>query len=240
MKSRLIIATILARSKSSGLIDKNIKTFHKNHSLLEITINQALRLKLFDLIVFSSDSENYINLSKKVSPKKIFTIKRSKNLSNKSISKLPGIRDCLLKSEKYLNKRIDYVIDLAVTSPLRSSQNIIDVNNLLLYKNKSSVLSCFIDENNPYFNIVELTKNNQIKLSKKPKNKFYSRQYANKCFTLNGAVYGWTREELLKNNDSVVRSNSSLYLMDPINSIDINNELDFRIAKFLYSNSLKK
>ena len=54
-----ILCLIPARSGSKGLKNKNIKKI-KGKSLLEITYNFALKLKLFTNIVISTDSKNYL------------------------------------------------------------------------------------------------------------------------------------------------------------------------------------
>ena len=75
MKNQNLICFIPARSGSTRLKNKNLKKINKL-SLIEITINQAIKSKLFKKknIILSSDSSKILNLGKKFG---ITCIKRS-------------------------------------------------------------------------------------------------------------------------------------------------------------------
>ena len=59
-----ILCTICARKGSKGLKNKNIKKINGKH-LIYYTINQAIKSKIFDEIVVSSDSRVVLDLSNK-------------------------------------------------------------------------------------------------------------------------------------------------------------------------------
>ena len=59
-----ILCTICARKGSKGLKNKNIRKIKGKH-LIYYTIKQALKSKIFDEIVVSSDSKTILDLSKK-------------------------------------------------------------------------------------------------------------------------------------------------------------------------------
>ena len=59
-----ILCTICARGGSTGLQNKNIKII-KGLPLIHHTINQAIKSKLFNKIVVSSDSDKILNISNK-------------------------------------------------------------------------------------------------------------------------------------------------------------------------------
>ena len=49
---------------------------------------------------------------------------------------------------------------------------------------------------------------------------------------MNAAIYGWKRECLLQNSDSVWNEGTRLYVMSE-DSMDIDSELDFEMVEFL-------
>ena len=56
-------------------------------------------------------------------------------------------------------------------------------------------------------------------------------QYLEKYYRINGAVYICKTEELLKNRGFFLKENIYAYVMDRKNSIDIDEEIDFIVAK---------
>ena len=81
------------------------------------TIKSAIRSKLFDKIVASSDSKKNSNLSKKLGAV-IFS--RPKKLSRNNIPKLNAIKHAVLNQN--IMKKFDYVFDLDVTAPCRDAK----------------------------------------------------------------------------------------------------------------------
>ena len=115
-----ILCTICARGKSKGLKNKNIKKI-KDKSLSLYSIEQARKSKIFDKIIFSTDSKSILNL---VKHKVDYAIKRPSRLASDKAAKIPAIQHALLESEKYFEKQFDVIMDLDVTSPLRSIRDI--------------------------------------------------------------------------------------------------------------------
>ena len=74
-KYKNILGVILARGNSKGIKNKNLLKIN-NKSLIEIAINNSLKSKRLNKIVFSSDSNKLINEAKK---KLKFTLKDLKN-----------------------------------------------------------------------------------------------------------------------------------------------------------------
>ena len=113
------IAFIPARKGSKSIKNKNLKLIN-NKSLVELTINQAKKSKLFKKIILSSDSRTIINLGNR---KKILTILRPKQISSdKSLTD-----EALLHAVNYLYLQKIYfknIVILQPTSPLRKLNTI--------------------------------------------------------------------------------------------------------------------
>jgi len=80
---------------------------------------------------------------------------------------------------------------------------------------------------------VETDEAGTISYSKSPPTPLVRRQDAPPCFDLNGAVYVWTRRALFAGDDRIVGPESRLFIMPAERSLDIDTELDFRIAELL-------
>lgn len=227
-----ILCSICMRKNSKGVKNKNIKLIN-GKPLLYYTINQAYKSGIFDKIVVSTDSTQIMSLSKKYKAEVFF--KRSNKLSSSNISKLEVIKDLLKKSEIYYNKEFDYIVDLDVTSPLRSSKDIKKAFNKFKNKNLDILFSVTKSRKNPYFNIVE-KKNNTYLVIKNTK-KIFSRQKAPKTFDMNASIYIWKRNALL-NKSSLFNKNNGIYIMNDESAFDIDTSLDFDIVSSLIKKNI--
>lgn len=231
------IATILARSGSKGLPHKNILELD-GEPLLSRTVRQARESRLFDCIVVSSDSEEYLKIAANAGAQKL--VLRPSQFSGDSVTKLPGIRHAVEQAEQEFGVNYETIVDLAVTSPLRAFSDIRDVVALLETTDASIVLSAQLATDSPYFNLLEKSKNGTWALSKTVARAVNARQSSPPVFALNGAVYSWSRDELFKDNNKVVRSGTELFLMPRERSVDIDDEFDFKIAELLFHNSFER
>ncbi len=221
------LCTICARGGSKGVKDKNIKKIN-GVSLLERSINQAKKAKIFDKIVLSTDSKKIINLSKSLGVD--YTFLRSTKLSNDKVSKIDVIKDSLNKSEKNFGYRFDNIIDIDLTTPLRQIKDI--KNAFYNFKNNNyyNLISVCEAKKNPYFNIIEI-KNNNTKLVKNIKH-YTTRQSSPKVFDVNSAIYIWKRDFLIKSN-KIVYPKTGIYIMPRERSIDIDDNFDLYLVKKL-------
>lgn len=226
------LCTICARGGSKGVKNKNLKKIN-GISLLERSINQAKKTKIFDKIVLSTDSNEIINLSKKLNID--FIIRRSKRLSNDKASKLDVIKDSLYKSEKNFNYKFDNIIDIDLTTPLREIKDIKNAFSYFKKNNYNNLLSVCKANKNPYFNIIEV-RNNKTQLVKNTKN-FTTRQSSPKVFEANSAIYIWKRNFLI-NSFKIVYPKTGLYIMPRERSIDIDDKFDLSLVKLLIGNKI--
>ena len=114
------LCTICARSGSKGVPNKNIKKI-AGKPLIQHTIEQAKKSKIFSDIIVSSDCKKILKIAEKL---EVHTLKRTNQLSKDFVGKVDVIRDAAIKAQKMLDKKFDNVIDLDVTSPLRQVSDI--------------------------------------------------------------------------------------------------------------------
>ena len=91
------------RGGSRGVKNKNIKLIN-NRPLLYYTIKQAIKSKIFDHIVVSTDSKKILKIAKSYGADDWFL--RPKKLSLNTSPKIPVIRHALFQAEKYYNSKI--------------------------------------------------------------------------------------------------------------------------------------
>lgn len=228
-----ILCTICARGGSKGVKNKNIKNF-LGKPLIYHTISQAKKIKKFTKIVCTSDSNNILKVAKK--NKVDLALSRPSFLSNDKVEKLKVIKHCLINSEKFFKIKFDYIVDLDVTAPLRSNDDIKKIINLICSKSKvDNILSLTPCRKNPYFNMVEIKKGNKLEIVKKTNKKVHSRQKAPKVFEINAGLYAWKRKSLLKSR-SLINKKTSYFIVPNARSLDIDSQLDFKLVGSLLGN----
>tara|TARA_B110000014_G_C20091160_1_gene571276 strand:+ start:12 stop:713 length:702 start_codon:yes stop_codon:yes gene_type:complete len=117
MKNNLVI--ILARGGSKGIPGKNLKKFC-GKPLIAWTIEQAKKARNVSSIWLSSDDEKILNVGRKYGTN---IIKRPKSLCRDFSTAEDGYSHAINEIQKK-NKKIDLVIGLQATSPIRESSDI--------------------------------------------------------------------------------------------------------------------
>lgn len=221
-----ILAIIPARSGSKGLKDKNIKDLN-GKPLIAHTIEVAKKSNLFSEIIVSTDSERYAEISREYGA--IVPFLRSEELSSDAVSSTDVILDVLKKMED-LGKKYDSFILLQPTSPLRTIKDLQGAYKLYQEKGANAVISVCEMEHSPLWSNTlpeNLSLDNFLK-----KENDDNRQRLPIYYRLNGAIYISNVKYFTKYKDFYCKD-SYAYIMSKENSIDIDDELDFNIAKYL-------
>lgn len=229
-----VICIIPARGGSKGIPRKNIKQL-SGKPLIAYSIEQALQSKYIDRVIVSTEDNEIAGIAKKYGAETPFL--RPKYLAGDDIA----IVDVLLHSIDWIEKREKYNFDILVllhaTAPLRNVSDIDCCIKMLIKEKANNVFSVTESHRNPYFNMVEVGRNGKITLSKK--GSFTCRQAAPKVYDMNASVYIWWKDAL-KKEKGIFLENSRIYVMPKDRSIDIDDELDFRIAEFVKAKLLKR
>ncbi|MEE2745395.1 MAG: acylneuraminate cytidylyltransferase family protein [Pseudomonadota bacterium] len=224
------LATICARAGSKGIKGKNTK--HLNGKpLICYSIDQARASESFSAIAVTSDSSDILSLSKRYGVD--YTINRPSDLASDVAPKIPSIRHCLEAVELESGQTYNTIVDLDITSPLRSVEDIKGAIDLLERGGADNVVSGAPSRRSPYFNLVEEDEMGRVSLSKEPQSDISRRQDSPTCFDLNASVFVWSRSALFSGNNKVIGNNTRLYVMPVERSVDIDSELDFRFVEYL-------
>ncbi len=230
-----ILITLCARGGSKGIPGKNIKLLN-GRPLIDYSIQHALlfseKIQGVD-IALSTDSEEI----KKVARECGLTTKyhRPDFLSNDTAGKVDVLYHILQHEEEARQKKYDYVLDLDVTSPLRTTEDLLKAFQTIESNTEAlNIFSVSKAHKNPYFNMVEKKDDGFYKLVSKSDVK--SRQAAPVVYEMNASFYFYKKEFFTRDHKSAITENSLVFLMDHI-CFDLDESLDFDIMDFLISNN---
>jgi len=224
------IAIIPARSGSKGLPNKNILML-VDKPLIAYSIEAALKADIFERVIVSTDSLEYKAIAEQYGAEVIL---RTQELSSDTASSFMVIHDVLKQTGI---AESDYFMLLQPTSPFRSEQHIteacaqyeenLDANFLIsmVESDKCSDLIKPID--------------NDLSL------KFFNLDFSNyrrqnlKEYTPNGAIFIGNNLAYL-NKKHFFGSDSLAYFMSKVDSVDIDDQLDFELAISIATQNKKK
>ena len=230
MKKYKIIAIIPARGGSKRLPKKNIRTF-LGKPLIAWTIERALKSKYLDRVIVSTDNKEIAEISKKYGAE---VIKRPKNLAGDKSKVIDTVFQLLnvLKAERY-NPEI--VVLLQPTSPLRTTNDINGAIQLFL-KNKCEAVISFHESDSILWS---------FKMGKKYLKPILGDKYLKqrsqdltKVYVPNGALYVFTPKNLLKYK-SFYAKDLLPYIMSSQRSMDIDREIDLKLAELIMKRKFK-
>jgi len=230
------LCTICVRSASKGVPGKNIRPI-AGKPLLVHSIDQAKASGLFEAVAVSSDGPEILAVAERAGAD--YRIRRPEELAGDNAPKLPAIRHCVESVERETGHRFDVIVDLDATSPLRTVDDIVGAVSLLEKSSAENVITGAKARRSPYFNLVELSEDGVVHLSKPLDSPVGRRQDAPRCFDMNASIYVWRRSALFE-GDSLFGGSTRLFEMPEERSLDIDSELDFQIVEFLLARNTEK
>ena len=219
MKMKALVAV---RAGSQRVQNKNIRPF-AGSSLLEIKLEQLKRVGIFDGIVVNSDDDHMLEIARNMGCE---TVKRDSEYASSSVS----------MSEVYKNMAenidTDHIAYINVTNPLLQDESIIKAvetykNNIDKYDSLTSahLIKEFLFKDNKPIN---------YDLKNQPRS-----QDLPDIAALNFAISIISRESMIECKN-VVGNKPNIYIIDEVEATDIDNQIDFEFAEFMYMNMQKK
>ncbi len=229
-----ILISLCARAGSKGIPGKNIKLL-AGIPLISYSIRSALEFaKHYNCnIAISTDDPKALAILAEYGI--VTNYKRPPELATDTSGKVETIRDLLQYEETTSGKRFDYVLDLDITSPLRTIQDLL--KSFEMIKSDPVCLNLFSVNKavkNPYFNMVEQKDNGFYGLVKK--GNFKTRQSARPVFEMNASFYFYKRSFFDDPVPKVVNDYSLIFCMDHI-CFDLDHPIDFEFLSFLVENN---
>ncbi|MBO4740616.1 MAG: acylneuraminate cytidylyltransferase family protein [Bacteroidales bacterium] len=214
-----IKALIAARSGSMRVKNKNIRPF-AGSTLLEVKIEQLLRIPQLDGIVVNSNDDEILGIAQKYG---VETVKRDAYYASNVVS----------MNEVYKNMAehvdADVIVYANCTNPLLADATI--TKAIELYKEKSQ-------QGFDSLNTAHLIKEFMFQ-DNKPINFAIERMPRSQDLpdisALNFAVNILTREDMIARK-TVIGANPYIFNIDEVEATDIDNEIDFAFAEYMYNN----
>ena len=230
------VACIFARAGSKGIPNKNIQIF-SGKPLISWAVELALQVKQINEVFVSTESEEIAEIARMAG------------------ATIPFIRPSVLATDTspewhswqhFINYLTDkdgrlpeVFLSLPATAPLRS---IIDIENCLNEFKKGRadfVVGITPSQRNPYFNMVKKRGNNQVDLVIQQGEKFSRRQDTPEIFDLTTVCYVGKPSTILSKN-SIFDGKVTGVEIPKERAIDIDTELDFHIAEFLFKSRINQ
>lgn len=232
-----ILITLCARGGSKGIPGKNIKLLN-GKPLIAYSIEIAHKFKEHVQgvdITLSTDADEILNTARLFGLETDY--KRPDYLANDTCGKVDAIKDVLLFNEVRLSKQYDYILDLDITSPLRTLDDLMSAFKQM--KDCEEALTLFSvspAHRNPYFNMVERGEDGYCSLVKSAGDSILSRQKAPLVYDLNASFYFYRRLFFDLDTNTVITPKSLAYVV-PHTCFDLDEPDDFEYLSYLLRNN---
>lgn len=235
-----LLITICGRAGSKGFKNKNLKTFCRkplvHYTLAAIDLFKLARPDVQMDVVLNTDSGLLRDMVLGSYPEVAF-IHRPPELSGDSVPKMAVFQQSLRSMEETKGKTYDYLMDLDITSPLRTVQDVVGC-----YAAKEArrdldlVMSAVPSRRSPFMNMAKRVDDH---VEQVVRTAFVARQQTPPCYDLNASIYVFEREFLMTNETGFLwDGRCDVYGMMDTGVLDIDSEEDFElmevIANYLY------
>ena len=234
-----ILFTICGRAGSKGIKNKNLRDFlgyplpYYTISAIDLYKGQNPEVD-FD-VVLNTDSPDLIQMVKEQLNFKLDIIERDPSLGLDNTPKVAVIQNSLNIMERLKSINYNMIVDLDITSPLRSAANICSIIDKKMNTGADVVFSITDSRRNPYFNMVKKTESGYERVIKST---FNIRQEAPEIFDMNASIYAYSPAFLESGKNIFDGKCDAIKMMDTA-VLDLDYENDFElmevIAEYLYS-----
>lgn len=237
-----ILVTICGRGGSKGVPGKNVRPF-LGVPLIALTLYDAMQafeghIGVRKTLLVDSDSQEILEVARRVCPQALCH-RRDPVLAQDSTPKLSAISDAVSFAEKDTGKAFDFIIDLDITSPLRTEKDVEEALAALeADPNLEVVFSVVPARRNPYFNMVERVEQGLVARCKE--GRFVTRQEAPAVYDMNASIYAYRREVFLREPVSPLDLDSGIHVMRDYGILDIDSEEDWELMELLYDHHARK
>ncbi len=219
-----IVAVICARGGSKGLPNKNLRELN-GIPLVAHSIRVAKESKLINRVIVSTDSIEIGAVAKLYGAEVPFI--RPDELAQDNSPELDVWKHAVQ------NVDMDVFVSLPPTAPLRSVWDVESCINQLLGTDADIVITVRQAVRNPYFNMVQLDKKGYVHVV--IPSEAYQRQQCPPVFDITTVCYA-TQPEYILSAQSVLEGKVKAILVPYERSIDIDTEVDLKIAEALIAN----
>ena len=219
-----IKALVAVRSGSIRVPNKNIRPF-AGSTLLELKLAQLKRISNLDGIVVNSNDDQMLEMARKMG---VETVKRDEYYASNQVS----------MSDVYKNMAenidTDIIAYINVTNPLIEDETIIQAIEVY----KKLVSEGRFDSLNSAHLIKEFMFRDNLPINYDLQNQPRSQDLPD-IAALNFAINIISRQKMIERKN-VVGYRPKMYIIDEVESTDIDNDIDFEFAEFIYKKRNQK
>lgn len=235
-----ILFTICGRAGSKGIKNKNLKEFlgyplpFYTVSVIDLFIKNNNQ---FDCdIVLNTDSDDLIDLFRNKLTIPIHIIEREPKLGEDNTPKVHVIQNSYIILKERVQADFDIIVDLDITSPLRTLNDLENLIEKKLSSDADVVFSVTESRRNPYFNMV--MKNND-RYERVIQSNFNARQEAPEIFDMNASMYAYS-PDFLTSDKGIFDGKCDVINMLDTAVLDIDHENDFKLMEVIAIYLLKE
>ena len=239
-----ILFTICGRAGSKGVQGKNTKMLCGQpivHYTLAAYLAYLDRYQGNDICVLSlnTDSELLRQQVEETNIDYVF-VPRKAEMAGDFVSKKDVLKDTFSETEKITGIAFDIMVDLDLTSPIRTEEDLFQtIQTLIGDENADIAYTVTNSRRSPYFNMVKQDEDGYFRTVLQ--SDFVARQQAPVCYDMNASIYAYRREYLL--SDRITDRKALIWVMDDTGVLDIDSEEDWElmqvIVSYLFSSKTK-
>lgn len=229
-----ILFTICARAGSKGVQGKNIRDFCGYPILYHTLSAYELFLRKYGgnveaALAVNTDSDMLTEQLKRIKLNSS-VVARKPELAGDTVSKISVITDTLAEMERRTGVLFDLVVDMDLTSPLRTADDVKNViSAFFAVPGADAALSVTTPRRNPYFN--QLVKGEGGFLQTAVQSDFVSRQQAPPVYDANASLYTYSSQYVRHNDGVLLHAKLVGSMMRDTAVLDIDKEDDFELLQ---------
>jgi N-acylneuraminate cytidylyltransferase len=229
------LAVIPARGGSKGLPGKNIRPL-AGLPLLVHSLRCAAMAPRIAKVIVSTDSETIAAAARQHGGDVPFL--RPAELAKDDTPMMPVLQHALSEVERIEQKRFGSVLLLDPTSPGRLPEDISKAFEILdADADADGVIACSQPRFNPFWvGVVE--KSGYMSPAFEPKQEFSRRQDVPRFLRINGALYLWRRDHIVRGADAWWRGRHRALEIPEMRAFSIDDQEEFEMAAMLIERNL--
>ena len=229
-----VVAAVFARGGSKGLPGKNLRLLD-GKTLLSLAIDHAFAVEGVSEVYVSTDSEEIATEAKNAGATVPFL--RPADLAKDDSPEWAAWQH-LVKFVSHNNLNApEYLLAVPVTAPLRATEDIEGcIRVALADKSLDGAICVTPSRRNPNFNMARLNADGSLKLAaaKISSQQPYRRQDAEVLYEIVPAAY-FMKTDYILSFGSMWAGRLGSHIVPEERAVDIDSEIDFQIAEFLYN-----
>jgi N-acylneuraminate cytidylyltransferase/CMP-N,N'-diacetyllegionaminic acid synthase len=199
--------------------------------LISYTIDTAFQCSSLNTVIVSTDSDDIEKEATQCGIKEI--IRRPAALATDTASKWDVFKHTVECYESMHKVSVDYIVDMDVTVPLKTSSDVEAAIRLALTSDDTDVvITGYEPERNPYFNMMEVDTAGFARIVKNTPAPIVRRQDAPSVYSLTPAAYV-IKKAALYEHEHWSKATCKISPMPRERAIDIDTAFDFKLVECL-------